>query len=288
MAESFSVRTLDRVLYGRSPCFSRSVATAVNTGQMFFDGLHQLTGSTKSFDDIIAAAIADPATGDFEGRSDSYRTYAVSKCGIAALQLQTMHLSAGAVGRRGYTQGSSQQIDTPELQTTSSRVCRLFQECFGASRSVVMAFRSPDGVSVHQFNAKRRRFIVTTTVGPSLGGRPRQSCRSCLLRSYEDVHVRQASIDSREACRIPGIIAKRIGHCRLSGYSCSCCSIPTNSSTIHVYEESACASLRVHQVAFYRVRKLKVCGLTVGFWLAPERYGTVQDLRLWTEWYGTV
>merc|ERR1719191_568189 len=57
---------------------------------MFFDGLHELTGSKTSFDDIISNALA--GTGDFDGKSDSFRYYAVQKCGIAALQLQTMYL----------------------------------------------------------------------------------------------------------------------------------------------------------------------------------------------------
>merc|ERR1719399_302494 len=68
----------------------QSIAQRDDSGQMFFDGLHELTGSKTSVDDIISNALA--GTGDFDGKSDSFRYYAVAKCGIAALQLQTMYL----------------------------------------------------------------------------------------------------------------------------------------------------------------------------------------------------
>merc|ERR1719331_3656515 len=80
---------------GLNSAFSvKSVAIRDDAGQMFFDGFHQLTGSKTSFDDIISAALGD--TGDFTAKDasykDSFRYYAVAKCGIAALQLQTMYL----------------------------------------------------------------------------------------------------------------------------------------------------------------------------------------------------
>ena len=43
-------------------------------------------------------------------------------------------------------------------------VCGLFQERLGASMMVVIAFRGPDGVSVHKLNAKCCPSIVATPV----------------------------------------------------------------------------------------------------------------------------
>jgi len=71
----------------------KDITTRDDTGQMFFDGLHDMTGSKTSFDDIISPALA--GTGVFADKDasykDNFRYYAVAKCGIAALQLQTMY-----------------------------------------------------------------------------------------------------------------------------------------------------------------------------------------------------
>merc|ERR1719201_1720445 len=86
----------------------KDITTRDDTGQMFFDGYAAMTGSKTSFDDIITPALA--GTGVFADKDasikDSFRNYAVSKCGIAALQLQTMHflekaLTDAAAGTAG-------------------------------------------------------------------------------------------------------------------------------------------------------------------------------------------
>merc|ERR1719313_1354315 len=72
----------------------KTIATTDHGSDAFFAAYNNAFGSKKSFDDVITPALA--GTGDMESKDDSFRSYVVAKCGITALNMETMTLLTDA------------------------------------------------------------------------------------------------------------------------------------------------------------------------------------------------
>ena len=68
----------------------KTIATTDHGSDAFFAAYNNAFGSKKSFDDVIAPAL--DGTGDMASKDDAFRSYVVAKCGITALNMETMTL----------------------------------------------------------------------------------------------------------------------------------------------------------------------------------------------------
>lgn len=72
----------------------KDIATTDHGNDPFFKAYETTFGSKKSFDDAIAPALA--GTGDMASKGASFKSYVVAKCGITALNMETMTLLTDA------------------------------------------------------------------------------------------------------------------------------------------------------------------------------------------------
>merc|ERR1719324_2121695 len=68
----------------------KDIATKDHGDDAFFMAYSDTFGSKTSFDDVITPALA--GTGDMASKEDSFKAYVVAKCGITALNMETMTL----------------------------------------------------------------------------------------------------------------------------------------------------------------------------------------------------
>jgi hypothetical protein len=72
----------------------KTIATTDHGDDAFFKAYETTFGSKTSFDDVITPALAK--SGDMASKTDNFRAYVVAKCGITALNMETMTLLAKA------------------------------------------------------------------------------------------------------------------------------------------------------------------------------------------------
>jgi len=72
----------------------KDIATTDHGDDPFFKAYETTFGSKTSFDDAIAPALA--GTGDMASKDSSFKSYVVAKCGITALNMETMTLLTDA------------------------------------------------------------------------------------------------------------------------------------------------------------------------------------------------
>merc|ERR1719310_2111617 len=95
---SYALITKDvKTLYengGVSHLKLKDIATTDHGDDPFFKAYETTFGSKTSFDDAIAPALA--GTGDMASKDSSFKSYVVAKCGITALNMETMTLLTDA------------------------------------------------------------------------------------------------------------------------------------------------------------------------------------------------